>query len=116
MNVDIYIQLICQKQLADCAVEAVKQLGLCQPPNVRLKLKGSLKDQGLQILDWWKSNAQSLPLWAGIARKVFAHPPSFVERIFSQMKSAFPDNRLNTLEDGVELTLMLMTNGPAPRQ
>ena len=95
----------------------MKLLGLCQPPNVRLKLNGSLKDQGLQILDWWKSNAQSLPLWAGIARKLFAlHPTSpLVERIFSQMKSAFPDNRLNTLEDGVEMTLMLMTNGPAPR-
>ena len=66
-------------------------------------------DPSIDILDWWKQNESALPCWAAALRKVLLVQPSFVasERVFSLLKSSFNPQQQSSLQDYIEISLVL---------
>ena len=69
-------------------------------------------DPAIDILQWWHQNERDLPCWAAAARKVFLVQPSSAasERVFSLLKSSFSSQQQNSLQDYIEVSLMLQYN------
>ena len=69
-------------------------------------------DPAIDILQWWHQNEHDLPCWAAAARKVFLVQPSSAasERVFSLLKSSFSSQQQNSLQDYIEVSLMLQYN------
>ena len=69
-------------------------------------------DPAIDILQWWHQNECDLPCWAAAARKVFLVQPSSAasERVFSLLKSSFSSQQQNSLQDYIEVSLMLQYN------
>ena len=65
-----------------------------------------------QILLWWEVNGSKFPAWAEAAQIVFAFTPNSAaaERVFSQLKSMFGDQQMDTLADIIQAALMLRIN------
>ena len=65
-----------------------------------------------QILLWWEVNGSKFPAWAEAAQIVFAFTPNSAaaERVFSQLKSMFGDQQMETLADIIQTALMLRVN------
>ena len=61
------------------------------------------------ILDWWRTNGNSFPVWAHAARIVFAISPNSAacERIFALLKAMYGDEQYSTLADAMQAALML---------
>ena len=69
-------------------------------------------DKGFDALEWWKSNASSLPNWSSAARRILLIQPSSAaaERVFSLLKASFGEQQDSSLQDYVETSLMLQYN------
>ena len=69
-------------------------------------------DPAIDILQWWHRNESDLPCWAAAARKVLLVQPSSAasERVFSLLKSSFNSQQQKSLQDYVEVSLMLQYN------
>ena len=63
-------------------------------------------------LKWWQSNAEALPNWSRLAKKIVLLQPSSssVERVFSLLKSTFGDQQDQSLQDYIQASLMLQYN------
>ena len=63
-------------------------------------------------LEWWKSNSEVLPSWSSVARQIVLLQPSSgsVERVFSLLNSTFGEQQDNSLQDYVQLSIMLQYN------
>ena len=66
----------------------------------------------IDILQWWKNNAQELPTWANAASKVILVQPSSAaaERVFSLLNCSFGPQQDLSLQDYIECSLMLQYN------
>ena len=71
-------------------------------------------DSSVNILDWWRNNSQELriPHWSSAKQRVFLIHSSSVaaEQVFSILNSTFTDHQTNSLEDYIEVTVMLHYN------
>ena len=69
-------------------------------------------DPEIDILQWWHRNESDLPCWAAAACKVLLAQPSSAasERVFSLLKSSFSSQQQRSLQDYVEVSLMLQYN------
>ena len=69
-------------------------------------------DPAIDILQWWHQNERDLPCWAAAARKVFLVQPSSAasERVFSLLKSSFSSQQQSSLQNYIEVSLMLQYN------
>ena len=67
---------------------------------------------GVDLLQWWKNAETDLPAWALATKKVLLVQPSSAaaERVFSIMNNSFNDRQMNSLEDYVEVSVMLQFN------
>ena len=63
-------------------------------------------------LEWWKSNSEVLPNWSSVARKIVLLQPSSgsVECVFSLLNSTFGEQQDNSLQDYVQLSILLQYN------
>jgi len=63
-------------------------------------------------LEWWRSNATSLPCWSVAAAKVLLLQPSSAaaERVFSILSNCFGEQQDRALQDYIEASLMLQYN------
>ena len=66
----------------------------------------------LDEASWWKNHQHDLPNWAGAAAMASLLCPSSasVERVFSILNATFDETQRNSLEDILEITLMLRYN------
>jgi len=66
----------------------------------------------LDVLEFWKRNAVTLPFWSNAVKKVLAVQPSSAaaERVFSLLNSGFGDLQGNSLKDYIEASVMLRYN------
>jgi hypothetical protein len=64
------------------------------------------------ILRWWKKNEKSLPSWTEALRCALLYQPSeaSVERVFSLLKSMFPDDRQSSVLQTIETALFVRVN------
>ena len=64
------------------------------------------------LLKWWKINHPTIPTWAKAARIIFAMAPSSAasERVFSLVESMFGKDRLSSLSDQLQGSVMLKYN------
>ena len=69
-------------------------------------------DPAIDILRWWHQNEHDLPCWAASACKVLLVQPSSAasEQVFSLLKSSFNSQQQNSLQDYIEVSLMLQYN------
>ena len=63
-------------------------------------------------LEFWRDNAVALPKWSESARTVMLLQPSSAaaERVFSLLNNSFGTQQLSSLEDYLEVSLMLQHN------
>ena len=63
-------------------------------------------------IQWWKGHGSSLPKWANTCRSVLLMQPSSAaaERVFSLLSNTFSEQQQSSLEDYVELSIMLQYN------
>lgn len=63
-------------------------------------------------LEFWRDNAVALPKWSESARMVMLLQPSSAaaERVFSLLNNSFGSQQLSSLEDYLEISLMLQHN------
>lgn len=63
-------------------------------------------------LDWWERHFEALPHWATACKKVLLCQPSSaaVERVFSLLNNHFGHSQYSSLEDYVEIAIMLQYN------
>lgn len=63
-------------------------------------------------VQWWKSHESSLPKWASACRLVLLMQPSSAaaERVFSILTNSFSHKQESSLEDYIELSIMLQYN------
>lgn len=61
---------------------------------------------------WWKSHEAELPKWANACKLVVLVQPSSAaaERVFSILSSSFTAQQESSLEDYIELSIMLQYN------
>ena len=61
---------------------------------------------------WWARNANTLPKWAAVVRKILLVQPSSgaAERVFSLLNSNFSKGQEAALEETVEASIMLKYN------
>ena len=61
---------------------------------------------------WWKNHAIELPNWAAAFRLVLLVQPSSAaaERVFSILQCCFNEKQRSSLEDYIELSIMLQFN------
>ena len=66
-----------------------------------------------RIMRWWTAHGEALPHWRGLVSVVALYQPSSapVERVLSEFKALFNPLRSNTLQDAVQLSVMLRCNG-----
>ena len=69
-------------------------------------------DPNVDILEWWKSHEQDLPFWSSALKDVLLVQPSSAasERVFSLLQNSFTPQQSSSLEDYIELSLMLQYN------
>ena len=74
--------------------------------------KADAVDPQMDVLEWWKLNAEDLPNWSSAARKVVLAQPASgaAERVFSLLNSSFGESQETALEDYVEASIMLQFN------
>ena len=72
----------------------------------------SVEDFTEKLLQWWRTNGKSFPVWALAARIAFAISPSSAacERVFALLKNMFDEEQRSTLGDALEASLMLRYN------
>ena len=72
------------------------------------------EDVSLQTdpLEWWKHHSSDLPMWASGFRKVALFQPSSAaaERVFSLLSNSFGKQQENSLEDYIQLSVMMQYN------
>ena len=75
--------------------------------------KDSVADYSTGILNWWRINGKSFPVWALAARITFAITPisAACERVFALVKNLFGDEQLSALKDYIQAALKLNYNG-----
>lgn len=63
-------------------------------------------------LEWWKHHEKELPKWASALRKVLLVQPSSAgaERVFSLLSNSFGCRQDHSLQDYIEISLMLQYN------
>ena len=63
-------------------------------------------------LHWWKAHESALPQWAEATWKVLLLQPSSAaaERVFSLLSNSFSSRQDSSLEDYVELSVMMQYN------
>ena len=63
-------------------------------------------------LHWWKAHESALPKWAEATRKVLLLQPSSAaaECVFSLLSNSFSSRQDSSLEDYVELSVMMQYN------
>ena len=63
-------------------------------------------------LTWWKIHENDLPLWAKACKMVLLVQPSSgaAERVFSILEASFSKQQCKSLEDYVELSVMIQYN------
>ena len=61
---------------------------------------------------WWECNEAKLPNWASTFRKLILVQPSSaaVERVFSLLSNSFSKHQTSSLEDYVQISVMLQFN------
>ena len=66
-------------------------------------------DPAVDILQWWHRNEHELSCWAAAARKILLVQPSSAasEQVFSLLKSSFSSRQQKSLQDYIEVSLML---------
>ena len=90
-------------------------------PTITSGLKDELPDylarasgtsQDIDVLEWWKLNASTLPNWSEAAKKIFLLQPSSAaaERVFSVLKNSFDEHQIHSLQDYIESSVMLQYN------
>ena len=64
------------------------------------------------VLQWWKSHQLELPKWAEACSLVLLVQPSSaaVEHVFSILSNSFSSQQESSLEDYIELSVMLQYN------
>ena len=74
--------------------------------------KANTVDPQMDVLEWWKDNAEDVPNWSCAAKKVVPTQPSSgaAERVVSLLNSLFGDSQEKALEDCVEASIMLQYN------
>ena len=67
---------------------------------------------GIDVIEWWKLHEHELPNWAYAFRLVLLVQPTSAaaERVFSLLSSSFGAQQASSLEDYVELSVMLQYN------
>lgn len=64
------------------------------------------------VLDFWKNYTKALPKWGEAASQALLCQPSSAtaERVFSVMNSCFGDQQLSSLEDYLEVSVIMQYN------
>ena len=68
--------------------------------------------KSIDPLEWWESNEERLPNWASAFKKLVLVQPSSAaaERVFSLLSKSFSKLQTRSLEDYVQLSIMLQYN------
>ena len=98
----------------DQAMSCIPFLGTAEIGSLKAELptylsKAAGVSDTFDILEWWKLNCNSLPHWSSLTKKILLIQPSSgtTERVFSFLKGSFTEQQTNTLQDYIELSLML---------
>ena len=69
-------------------------------------------EPNVDIIEWWKGHEQDLPFWSSALKAVLLVQPSSAasERVFSLLQNSFSHQQFSSLEDYIELSLMLQYN------
>ena len=80
-------------------------------PTYMAQVEGVRLEDGEQMA-WWYHQRQCLPCWSSAAKLLSPVQPSFAsaELVFSFLQAAFSDQRVGTLEDDLEASVMLAYN------
>ena len=80
--------------------------------------QAAVEDVSPQIdpLEWWKHHSADLPKWASAAGRVALIQPSSAaaERVFSILASSFGKQQESSLEDYIQLSVMMQYNYECP--
>lgn len=70
----------------------------------------------ISVLEWWKRNANDLPHWADATKKIFLLQPSSAaaESVFSLLVNSFGEQQNNSLQDYIQLSIMLQLTSVKP--
>jgi hypothetical protein len=65
-----------------------------------------------RIWDWWREHGAEIPAWRRLTHLLSLFQPSSaaVERVFSEFKALFNPQQSRTLQDAVQLSVMLRIN------
>jgi hypothetical protein len=65
-----------------------------------------------QVIDFWNAHATALPVMYAVARKLILGQPSSAaaERVFSVLATSFSETQLSSLQDLIELVVMIKYN------
>lgn len=70
-------------------------------------------DPDIDIFEWWKRHdEQDLPYWSSALKDILLVKPSSAafERVFSLLQHSFNNQQYSSLEDYIEVSLMLQYN------
>ena len=102
-------------------IDTLKSLPFCNSEAALSDLKSELPRylaaaEGMSsranIVDWWKSHEDDLPHWAQSCKLVLLVQLSSAaaERVFSILSNSFSERQESSLEDYIELSVMLQYN------
>ena len=60
--------------------------------------------------EWWKHHSADIPMWARAFRKVALIPPLSAAAVFSLLQSSFGKQQEQSLEDYIQLSVMMQYN------
>lgn len=68
--------------------------------------------ENVDIIQWWKNHADRLPKWSSVFLQIVLMKPSSAaaERVFSLFSSSFTLQQESSLEDYIQLSVMLQYN------
>ena len=68
--------------------------------------------ENVDIIQWWKNHADRLLKWSSVFLQIVLVQPSSAaaERVFSLLSSSFRSQQESSLEDYIQLSLMLQYN------
>lgn len=66
----------------------------------------------VDCLRWWKMHQDQLPHWASVCKKILLVQPSSAaaERVFSLLENSFTKSQTSSLEDYVQISVMMQYN------
>ena len=66
----------------------------------------------IPVCNWWRNHESELPKWAQACRHILLCQPSSAaaERVFSILNNSFSDRQSHSLEDYIQISVMLQYN------